>query len=464
MPELYAFMGDVALTNRVGVIERVKSSDTDVGYFDTLMGTYYSNPAMVRDPRTTRLQIDGRVAMLGMALHFDYTSDTVPFPFGSLSSADLIRLFNLIEYAALKQGATAEEIHEAFLADSGAYGIYSGAEGDTQVEVASVVVASTITTSAGSTVSGLNIRSWVSINVTIGSTVYTVKVWYGRDAFLDSYPLGSITAVTCPIGIEYLVDPDSLSTIMGALDASSAWTANVVDTEVTNRNHTGTVPYEVSYYSGTPTPVVVGDLTFNIFYKGRLPTDTEVISAIKTALETEGAAQDPVIGTDTWESIFPTLYTTGEFYLFPMWDNTFDDDGTPRISGISQYSALLTEVASILTNQSSANLIARSQLVMTTATQALLIAVPGPNNTVDTLSLKGEDMFPDYQSSAFSGMATATSEFRTALYNAIAVAAGTESGDIVTKTFSTEGETYYFASFSLYDIQYYVLCAEGVTG
>lgn len=452
---LYAFVSDVALINRTGFIEKAQNTDTLVGYFDDNMANYFNNPATVKDPRGTRLSIDGRVARLGMAIHFDYINESNPFPFNSMLDAELQQLFNILEYTAIAQGKTETEIHDALVAGGSIYGVYAGSEGDQQITITNARVTSTLTTTTNTTVSGLTIPVWMQVVVTVGGVDYTIKAWFGRDSFLADYPYCEITKVVFPVAIDYMVDPSGLN-VYQALQNSSSWTADMLDDEVTNKDHSGVVPYEETFYSGTP-KVNVGNLTFTVFYKGRTPTTAEVQEKIRVALVSAGEANDPQITQEVWETIFPGLYVSGKFYIFPLWENTREADS--ELSGVIPLSYPLTVISTILSDRISSTLNAQAEIVMLNNTQVLLIAVPGPNNAGGADSIT--DLYPDYQALPSALLDANTIAFKVALAAAVSVANGFGTGDIVSETI--DGETYYFVKFTQGEMVFYVHCKAGVT-
>ena len=453
---LYAFVSDVALINRTGFIEKAQDSDTLVGYFDDTMANYFNNPATVKDPRGTRLSIDGRVARLGMAIHFDYISESNPFPFNDMGDNELHQLFNILEYAAITQGKTETEIHEGLVTGGATYGVYAGSEGDRQITVTNALVTSTLTTTTNTTITGLNIPVWVEVVVTVGGADYTIKAWFGRESFLLDYPYCEITKIVFPIAVDYMVDPTGLSNVYQALQSSSSWTADVLDSEVTNKDHSGVVPYEVTFYSGVP-KVNVGNLTFTVFYKGRTPTSYEVQEKIRGALITAGDSNVPQVAPEVWETIFPGLYVNGRFYIFPLWENIREAD--TELSGVVPLSYPLTAISTIMSDQTSPILNAKAEIVMLNNTQALLIAVPGPNNGSESSRII--DLYPDYQSLASTSLDPNTIAFKIALAAAVSVANGYGTGDIVIDVI--DDVAYNFVKFTQDDMEFYVHCKAGVS-
>lgn len=401
MPTLYGFMSDVALINRTGVIERVNSPDTAVGYFDDAMANYFTSPAAIRDPRTTRLIVPGmdpaEKAVGLMTYNFDF-DQVGAVDFDSVLSAELQALFNIAELAYLSQGQTVEDL-EAILTGTdhaSLYDIYTAES----LEISAGVTTSTVALSGGTQDPGNSIRNSITFTVnftTIGSVTFTI--WVAKAAFLADYPTSTITKVVFPANPTDLLAPTALLNVVDAISATSEYTATALGAEIANNDHTGFVAVDTTYIYTALTGESGVSITFKVFYKGHVPTTSECRTAIVNAITALIAG-----GTGTleqWQTILPNLYVTAQWLLVPLWANTFTGDGITITAGISTYTDYLTKLVELysadLPNYTEAYLRDNMQLFKVPSSELILAAVPNYDNATKDLTATALGDFGFYQ-------------------------------------------------------------------
>lgn len=389
MPTLYGFMSDLALINRTGVIERVNSPDTAVGYFDDTMANYFVTPAAIRDQRTTRLVVPGmspaEAAVGLMMFNFDL-GQVGTVDFDTIPTAELQALFNIIELAYLSQGQTVEQLEAELVGVNHAslYDIYT----TSSLSISAGTTVSTVYLTSGVQDSGNSIRNSITFTVAftgIGSVTFTVFV--AKATFLADYPISTITKVVFPCAPESLLAPTTIANVAQAISETSVYVAGQDGAEVSANDHTGIMSFETTYFYTALTGESGVSVVFKVFYKGMVPTSAECRAAITNAITLLISG-----GTGTleqWETVLPNLYVTSQWLLVPLWANTFTSGGLTIFAGISSYAAYLTKLVALysdMPNYTEAYLRDNAQMLKVPSSELLIAAVPVYENATKDLT------------------------------------------------------------------------------
>ena len=462
---VYAFMEDLALTKRSATarVELVDDPVTAVGFFDDKMANSFLNPGAIRDIRAVRIPIDGidpyTAAISGMTLHFDVDTITnnadAAIDFNDATSSQLDKVFNICELVYLSQGVTIEALEVLLLGSTDFSTIYQA--GSVELSPATVEAADIMLTS-GLLGDPILVHKWIQFSVsltTLGSV--TFKVWLGRDAFEDEYPISTITKIMFPCAPAKLLNPSDAS-IVHAVASAASYVAEMLPDEVANKDHTGTVVSGQNYYNTTFLGASSLVMDFEVFYKGRIPTSNECRVAIVAAI---GALIDlGGYGTiDDWMVLFPSLYVDSEWYLIPLWSNTTTNPPTDLviISGISSYGDYQDKLAELFPSRT-AEMPDNIELLKAASSEVLIATFPGATNTIPLLSNVSIGYAP-YQTDPGPGneLSTDLISFTTKLAEALAFILGTT--EVHTSTTDTiDGHVY--ESFTVGAINFHVLTNE----
>jgi hypothetical protein len=464
---VYAFMEDRALTYR-GTTSRVALTNdpiTEVGYFDDKMANSFLNPGAILDIRALRIPILGvspyTPAIPGMQLHFDVdnvTNDSaIAIDFNEATSAELDMVFNICDLVFLSQGLTLSALEVLLNAGAPYKDIY---QSGTLALSTDLVTATDVMLNTGLLGSTIQVHTWVQFTVTLttlGSV--TFKVWIGKDAFEDEYPISTITKILFPCSPAKLLSPSDLS-IVHAVSFASQYVAQMLPDEVANHDHTGTVASIQAYYNATHLGLSSVSMTFEVFYKGKEPTSSECRTAIVLAI------QDLIdLGTGdlaSWQVIFPALYVELEWYLIPLWSNTTTEppEGLVIFSGISSYSAYQSKLTELFGLTRSADIPSKIELLKAASCELYIAAFPAAANAVS--SLKDVSIgYAQYQTDPGPGneLSDDLVLFKAALESTLAYIQGTTLVHTST-TDNIDGHDY--ESFTVGSITFHVLVNEEV--
>lgn len=173
------------------------------------------------------------------------------------------------------------------------------------------------------------VRQFIVINFNIKDSKdqdlpIQMHLWFDRDAFLESYPLSTITDVILPCKKQYLYELlDHFKTVSQFTEDTSEYYRSRMDEIVRANDHTGVVNFTTNYYAYPDTqPTNTFRMTFGCVYKGAVPS----LDEIKERLRQEILAIDPTISEEMWRKKLPGLIADRQFFLIPVYDNVWRDD------------------------------------------------------------------------------------------------------------------------------------------
>ena len=139
------------------------------------------------------------------------------------------------------------------------------------------------------------------------------KLWLNNEAFKIGYPLTTVTTVVPPCEPKFLLDPSLQTTAVTAIVNSAESIFNNMDRGTTGVDHTGTLAYRTRWVVSSQN---IPEVRFGLMYQGATPSSLEARAYIRDYFTSLGIAQESV-----WESIFPDLYITAQFFIVPHWSN-----------------------------------------------------------------------------------------------------------------------------------------------
>lgn len=230
------------------------------------------------------------------------------------------------------------------------------------------------------------------ITITTGSTpeTYTITLFTSVEAWLSGYDISTIVKIIPPLPYNQLYS-DSLINSEANVFSTAAMTATL------SYNTTNALLGNVTVSGITEYVAIVVDLAgstaavpFNILYKGRSPTLSEIREAIRTELLTSGSGT-----AEGWELRIPGVFVAGRFYLIPFWDMTYEKPDQVLFPSVSDYTTMGTKLNQILDSTAFGDLRDQASIVSVYYNRMTLAAVPDLTGIVDIQKLS--EIIPDYQ-------------------------------------------------------------------
>lgn len=179
-------------------------------------------------------------------------------------------------------------------------------------------------------------RKWVVVSyegVAEDGTKIPIELhlWWGRDAFIEQYPLSTITDVIFPCKPECLYELlDNYKSVSAASSAISEYSSTKMNEVVKKNDHTGVYTFTTDYYAYPDTqPSNTFKLSFSCVYKGHVPT----LEQVKTRLRAEVLAILPKHSEAEWRKKLPGIIADRQFFLLPIYDNiwtSYDESSNPK--------------------------------------------------------------------------------------------------------------------------------------
>lgn len=302
---VYGFIEDSIFWKK-RTVDLEKSIDIGLGYLDDIVINYFNKIGKVNDVRTERLDMQGEIPNGNLAVYFDVSKMADNGPFINVDDEDVKNFMNLVEKIYLTQNRTETELNNLLISDDDIYRNY--------------YVENTVHRSSNYTMitpfgmrSELKVYDWIEFNMLINGSESKFKLWINNDAFKRNYPLTTVTAVIPPCEPKYLLDPTLQENAVTAIVNSSGSIFTNIDKGTTGVDHTGTLSYRTKWVVSSQ---IIPEVQFGLMYQGAVPTSLEARKYIREYLYSLGIAPESV-----WESRFPDLYITAQFFIIPIWDN-----------------------------------------------------------------------------------------------------------------------------------------------
>ena len=415
--DIYAFFSDEALWNYSNSdIATIPDVNTGVGYLTDNMINYFNTPVLVNDKRTQRLLLLGSRAKGESRLYTDQDRfDGGVNPFAGAQESELQQLFNTIEYIYLVQNKTRDEIDTDLQSDGSTYGAYIA----DSLQISSTATTTHVNIEDGSPVENIDIRNWIEFEFTLNTHTHKFHIWLKGADFLNDYPYCTIVDIIMPAEPGTFLHMTEYDNVVDAISKSAQYVNQILDQRIHNGDHSGMMPYTTTYHNNNFASEY--QFSFGVLYKGRPPTIMEARSAIRQALLDTGLADE-----DTWRELFPDLFVNAQFFIVPMWDNTYILPTKTIYPSIIDYTHMYDIMHTIFPNRDEIQLKDEMEVMTNSATEMLLATLPAEQNE-DRRSIKAEHptyLSVDATTPAWDDQELKTREFNQDLSNCIGVLLG----------------------------------------
>jgi hypothetical protein len=252
---------------------------------------------------------------------------------------------------------------------------------------------------------------------------FVVTIFASNAAWIDGYNVSTIVKIIPPLPYSQIYN----ASLTGAVDNifSTAFLSSNL-----SYNTTQSIMGAVQISGITSYPAVLTDdaentvsIPFNVLYKGRRPTLTEIRNAIKADLLASGVGNEA-----GWEARIPGVFVAGRFYVIPYWDLTFQKPDQDIFPSILDYTQLGENANKILEVTGFGDIRAYMNILPVYYNRMSLASVPDLTGVVDVVLLP--TLIPDYQSFSpqeenFAYMSEATRSFAQQLNQILAIDSGT---------------------------------------
>lgn len=424
IPTLYGFITDELFWNKQ-VVDLNKSVNTGLGFIDDITVNYFNKIGIVSDPRTARLNILGETVTGPIRVFFDVKQmNATTGPFVGISDADTIKLFNIIERCYLTQGMSDQALNTELGGSTDLYGIFVANSATRSVKSTKFKPAAITST--------LTIYDYIEFDVVINTIQTHFKLWINSNAFSTNYPISTITKVIPSCKPEYLLDPTLMKTPITAVIDAGSFIFDNMNVGTTNIDNTGVLNYRTKWVISSQN---IPEIRFSVLYQGAMPSSLEARAAIRAYLESLGEHNN------VWESRFPDLYITAQFFVIPQWGTVIarpnSKDGV-IYPAINDYSSIFDVLKRMFPSFDVTWVNDKSEVLINSYNCILMASLPDPLNDANSTSLL--TLFPTYQAygpdeSSFAYQEAEAQDFSRKLSQAMSILYG--SATIGTTGFST---------------------------
>jgi hypothetical protein len=410
------FLVDSAFIDRTKTINGILlDQSVDVASLTPKALSYFNQPALYTDRRQLASRsVNWAAETLPQIVVDEQLFGDFVTVINNLSDPISTGLFKLIDKLAFSYNPNTSHaaLEAELLADSDIVSVYVPGS----YTIASQIVSDTVYLSTGATPT-VSVPTFVrfTIGVMVGATpmTYELTLYVSADAFLVGYNESTIKSVIPPMSYEQLYSASISSTVSNVFTAainSANIVYNATHPVVGSQMLSGVFEYSVLVTDGVGNSVSV---PFNILYKGRSPTLTEVRDAIRSELLNSG------VGTEGgWKSRLPGIFTIGRYYLIPFWDMSYAKANQTIYPNISDYTLVGDRVSTIMGTTGYTNVLPLTDILSSYYERLTLAASPDMSMTGQIARLSS--IIPDYQSYSpsddnFGYMAQMTRDFATTL-------------------------------------------------
>lgn len=280
--------------------------------------------------------------------------------------------------------------------------------------------------------SNKNMPDYVAFTVVVAGVSYQCTIWFRDASFRVQYTGGEISIIPPCQNIDLL--HGSAATVQTALAQSSvSFVATRVNQIAGENPYTNMVPMTLEWRDPTNSGTTLQTTWIAVVYGSAVSNDDQIRAAIQTYLGQNSTYTG-------WAAIYPSLYTTNDFAIVPMWEDVFPGNNTGVFVSLSNVNSVTTRSQSRLppsygSGQTLLTHIRNNLMVMGTYYRNMLLAgVGNPSNTGGLYKLT--DIVPDYiavpsTSVDFARMSQDTQTFVLNLENALQEAYSFERNDPV---------------------------------
>lgn len=415
------FLQDKSLHNRVTGTYTDADINSGHGYLTDYLKSYFATAKTFTDKRASRLDLGGGVqSSQPMSLHFDGAQDSSGIDFSAIPDADRDAFFNIIEALAYNIVGDAGAYETLFAGSGATFGIYTASS----LERSVTNTAKDFFENDVDAAEAISARGWVQFTCTLDGTEETFKVWLASAEFEADYPITTFTHITYPDDPTRLLN--GTYTGAAAMADASQYATTDINTTVSTGDNTGVKTFTSIYNPGGISNVLNPSVYFLVFYKGAEPTNQEVRAQIRDDLLGRSLTDE-----NTWKTILPDLFVSGRHFIVPFWDNIEELPGDIDVyRGIVNHQSGQDLLETIFDEYETSFIAANAEILTSSASEMLLMALPSNENDVADLSLVSD--YPTYQPidgtvPFFENQDLATQTFNIKLASAIAVLTGADN-------------------------------------
>lgn len=450
MPDVIeGFLIDTAFIDRVKSVHGILSTDANqIGAMTPHAITYFNTPTKMSDTRTAGTRAVGWAATTTSSLLVDSTV----FPsfsniYPSMTSAQIGALFAIVDRLAFMNDptATSDVIEASLVGDATISEIYVAGSATRSINTTLVPVWLDNETQVPISVPNY-VRFDISIPVGEVSTTATFLIYLNCDTFTQSYSKSTVVVVTPPLDYNTLLNAPIKSTTSNVFTAASlsatlAYKLQSPDMAISTMS--GQASYSVTLVDGSDTV----DVPFNLMYKGRFPTVSQIRDAIRSDIVASGVGT-----TDQWRVRAPGLFIISRFYIFPLWDKTYTKPTVVLNQAILQIRDLIKINQTVMVQAGLSVALETQAVIPSGYDDILLIAVPDASYTPTDETQDGSqyilDYFPDFQTCSsvepiYALLSPDTQLFIKRLNDLLAKSSGASSTDVTPVT--QEGTLSYYS-------------------
>ena len=429
---IYGFITDTVFHPKSTV--SLKENIPNVCYLDDNMVNYFHEHGVITDPRTSRLSYNNQTISGVIQFHFDTSKQEDPEIFSSkITTAEYQKLFGIFENVYLANTKSLSTIESILSTDSNWKDVY----------VAKSLTLSPVKVTA----------TMIKVKFAEISDPLEFKIWVGRDAFNEDYPLSTICKVVLPVDPRYILDPSKASGPVDMLIKSNEYSFGELEIPVAGGDHSGFLTYKTKYVLRNPVSTQL--LPFGILYQGAQPTTMEIREAIRDVLLDLGIASQ-----QQWEDVLPDLFVVGIFYMLPIWDHITIRPERKFFPSVIALNLFDNKLSQLFPSYEGTYIPDHQELLTCAQSEIFILSLPDILNESDKQSIY--ELHPTYQfhnqmDSAFANMDSTTQDFAIRLNRCMAVAMGESTLSDVTTNIIDEKIWFSFVSNK---IEYHILSKE----
>ena len=278
----------------------------------------------------------------------------------------------------------------------------------------------------GSANETVDVPAYATFSVTLPSgqatRTFVITIYASNAAWLQGYNVSTIVKVIPPLPYSQIYSASltaATDNIFSTANLSSS--LNFTDSSPV----LGTIQVSgIKAYPAVLTDAAENtvSITFNVLYKGREPTLTEIRNAIRADLLSSG------VGTEEgWEARIPGVFVAGRFYIIPFWDMSFSKANQVVFPSILNYDQMGETANKIMESGGFGDITEYTNIFPVYYNRMTLASVPDLTGVVDIQLLTA--LIPDYQNFSpqdenYAYMAEATRNFAQQLNTILAIDAG----------------------------------------
>lgn len=296
------------------------------------------------------------------------------------------------------------------------------------------------------------------IGIPVGQEIKTYQIiaYCDGNTFNSRYPNSKILSVSPPMTYKDLLFMDFINDTGNKFGVATT-AADILGINIELGNKPTDVPTASLLFSIDVHDEMenIAYTRFTILYKGNVPTDTQIRTALRDAVLNSGYGTE-----DQWRKRLPSLFVNYLFYIVPFWDNTVMLPDSVVFSGSLNSSIAYDRIRNILPNVDLSIMTDQMDYVISGYNRIFLAAVPDAIDPRDIVNVKPfHEVLPEYfgyssTESNFNYMSTDAQSFTKQLTNVLVYLNEGRNpvGYNVTTTRTLE-----YVSFVVNDISYCVI-------